>query len=177
MPPSPSPPPSWTTYRIGRGEQGVLTFEPYKSALLPLWRFKTPEIATKSSQELWSKFLQYEVDDDFVGMDMARKFLQMGMTRAKRYANHKGGKKYGVGGKAKGQMIEVPKEDWEGRKEKEEASAIFREVWERAKAWEGYLEMKEEFLRKQKGWDQEQSKGHRAENWKRKRKREDVVIT
>ena len=27
-------------------------------------------------------------------MDMARKFLQMGITRSRRYANHKGGKKY-----------------------------------------------------------------------------------
>ena len=33
---------------------------------------------------------------------MARKFLQMGMTRAKRYANHKGGRKYGAGGKGEG---------------------------------------------------------------------------
>ncbi len=27
-------------------------------------------------------------------MDMARKFLQMGYTRAMRYAKHKGGRKY-----------------------------------------------------------------------------------
>ena len=32
--------------------------------------------------------------EDFVGADMARKFLQMGFTRARRYANHRGGKKY-----------------------------------------------------------------------------------
>ena len=31
---------------------------------------------------------------DFVGADMSRKFVQMGMTRAKRYANHRGGRKY-----------------------------------------------------------------------------------
>ncbi|ORY02042.1 hypothetical protein BCR34DRAFT_592028 [Clohesyomyces aquaticus] len=29
------------SYRIARGEQGVLTFEPYKSAILPLWRFNS----------------------------------------------------------------------------------------------------------------------------------------
>ena len=121
---SPAPPP-YTTYRIGRGETGVLTFEPYKSALLPLWRFRTPDVARTSSQEIWSAFLDYEKDDDFVGMDMARKFLQMGMTRAKRYANHKGGRKYGPGGK-----VLDGEGDWAGRKEKEEASTIFREVWE-----------------------------------------------
>lgn len=69
--------PSKFTYRIGRGEQGVLTFEPYKSELLPLWRFRTVQIAKKSSQDLWARFEAYEADDDFVGMDMARKFIQM----------------------------------------------------------------------------------------------------
>ena len=39
-------------------------------------------------------FLSYRAEDDFVGMDMARKFLQMGYTRARRYANHKSGRKY-----------------------------------------------------------------------------------
>lgn len=32
-------------YQVGVGEQGVLLVEPYKSELLPLWRFKTPDIA------------------------------------------------------------------------------------------------------------------------------------
>ncbi|MEM7760533.1 MAG: DUF4385 family protein, partial [Cyanobacteria bacterium P01_A01_bin.40] len=27
-------------YQIGRGEQGVLLVEPYKSEILPHWRFK-----------------------------------------------------------------------------------------------------------------------------------------
>lgn len=81
--PSPSPPDATPShehlmsYRIARGEQGVLTFEPYKSALLPLWRFRTPEVARKSSQDLWSRFEQYDREDDFVGMDMTRKFIQM----------------------------------------------------------------------------------------------------
>jgi hypothetical protein len=65
------------SYRIGRGEQGVLTFEPYKSEILPLWRFKTPAIAQKSSKQIYDKFKVYEERDDFVGMDMCRKFLQM----------------------------------------------------------------------------------------------------
>ena len=33
-------------YRIGRGQQGVLICEPYKSELYPLWKFKTPNLAT-----------------------------------------------------------------------------------------------------------------------------------
>jgi len=31
---------------------------------------------------------------DFVGADMARKFLQMGYSRSRRDANYKGGRKY-----------------------------------------------------------------------------------
>lgn len=38
--------------------------------------------------------LDYLAADGFVAADMARKFLQMGHTRARRYAHHKGGKKY-----------------------------------------------------------------------------------
>ena len=30
---------------------------------------------------------------DFVGADTARKFIQMDFTRARRYGNHRGGKK------------------------------------------------------------------------------------
>lgn len=81
-------------YRVGKGEQGVLLVEPYKSEILPLWRFKTPEIARESSAKIYKMFLEYKKQKDFVGMDMARKFLQMGITRARRYANHPSGRKY-----------------------------------------------------------------------------------
>lgn len=81
-------------YPIGRGERGVLTIEPYKSELLPLWRFKTPAIASASAASLLERYAGYKADDDFVGMDMARKFIQMGYTRSRRYARHRGGRKY-----------------------------------------------------------------------------------
>jgi Domain of unknown function (DUF4385) len=138
------------TYSIGRGEQGVLTYEPYKSYLLPHWRFCTVHIARASSKALWTKFLEFCEQNDFVGMDMTRKYIQMGMTRSKRYANYIGGRKY-VDGKEKGNMIEKSKEH-AGRKEKEEASELFREVWERCRSHEGYQEMKKRFLKEQKEW-------------------------
>jgi len=143
------------SYRIARGEIGVLSFEPYKSMLLPYWRFKTVSIAKKSSSELWDKFIEYDEAGDFVGMDMARKFIQMGMTRAKRYANYKGGKKYAKGQDGeRGKQNEKGKE-FEGRKEKEEASLIFKEVWQSCKEHEGYLRKKEDFLKEQKEWEKE----------------------
>ena len=81
-------------YQIGRGEQGVLLVEPYKSEILPHWRFRTPAIAQESAQTIYGIFLAYRDAEDFVGMDMARKFLQMGYTRSRRYANHRSGRKY-----------------------------------------------------------------------------------
>ncbi len=81
-------------YQVGKGEQGVLMVEPYKSEILPHWRFKTPDIARESSEKIYQMFLDYKTQGDFVGMDMARKFLQMGYTRSRRYANHKSGLKY-----------------------------------------------------------------------------------
>ncbi|MCC2624509.1 MAG: hypothetical protein K0R14_382 [Burkholderiales bacterium] len=81
-------------YKVGKGEQGVLICEPYKSEIGQYWKFKTPEIATYSSNKIFELFIQYLSDDDFVGADMARKYLQMGYTRSRRYTNYKGGVKY-----------------------------------------------------------------------------------
>ena len=81
-------------YRIGRGEQGVLLVRPYTNDICNHWRFKTPEIAVESANKILSMYLRYMVDGDFIGMDMCRKFLEMGFTRSRRYANHRTGKKY-----------------------------------------------------------------------------------
>lgn len=80
------------SYDIARGEMGVLSFEPYKSLILPYWAFRTVPIAENSAEVLWAIFESYVRRDDFVGADMTRKYIQMGMTRARRYANHKGGR-------------------------------------------------------------------------------------
>lgn len=73
-------------YKVGKGEQGVLICEPYKSEIGPHWRFKTPASAELSSTKIFAMFLQYLKNREFVGADMARKYLQMGFTRARRYA-------------------------------------------------------------------------------------------
>lgn len=125
-------------YRIGRGEQGVLLVEPYKSELLPHWRFRTPEIARESSAKLWELFEGYREAGDFVGMDMARKFLQMGWTRARRYANHRSGRKW-----SPDRSRVLPREI---DPVKAEAAAIFHEVWTRAKTDPDYLRLRAEHL-------------------------------
>jgi hypothetical protein len=74
-------------YRIGRGEQGVFHTEPYKSELLPLWSFKDAAAAEESADAIYGRFLRYKDEGDFVGMDVARKYLQMGYTRSRRYSS------------------------------------------------------------------------------------------
>lgn len=146
------------SYRIARGEQGVLTFEPYKSLLLPLWRFKTVPIARASLAALSAAFTSYVSRGDFVGADMARKFIQMGMTRARRYANHKGGRKYDRserevvrdGGERK---VLEKSTGHEGMEEKAAASEVFKKGWEACRADEGYQRLKAEFLKELKEWD------------------------
>ncbi|KAL1876324.1 hypothetical protein Daus18300_002953 [Diaporthe australafricana] len=135
------------SYEIGRGETGVLSFEPYKSQILPYWAFRTVLIARNSSEILWGIFESYIERKDFVGADMTRKFIQMGMTRARRYANHKGGRKYA---KDTGEKLDKwaggSEEDVRKRKEKEEASEIFKAVWRRCVDHEHYKKLKEDWV-------------------------------
>ena len=86
-------------YRIGRGEQGVLLVRPYTHDICRFWRFKTPDEAVRSSNKIFAMYLDYRDEKDFIGMDMCRKFLEMGFTRARRYANHNSGRKYKKGTK------------------------------------------------------------------------------
>ena len=123
-------------YRVGKGEQGVLLVEPYKSEILPHWRFKTPEIAKRSANKIYEMFLDYKAKEDFVGMDMARKFLQMGYTRSRRYANHKSGRKYKEGSK---EILEREEDAV-----KAESAKIFYEKWKKAREDKKYLELRKQ---------------------------------
>jgi hypothetical protein len=76
------------------------------------------------------------------------------MTRAKRYANYKGGRKYDA---ETGKQKEIS-EGHEGKDEKLEASNIFKGYWERCKEHDGYQRLKDEFLKEQKEWDKSRSK-------------------
>lgn len=118
------------SYRVGRGEEGIFHAEPYKSELLPLWSFKSEESAKESSEAIFEKFVEYRESGDFVGMDMARKFLQMGYTRAMRYAKHEGGNKSHPRGKLD--------------PEKEKSAALFHGKWRSAAEDGEYLRKKKE---------------------------------
>jgi hypothetical protein len=121
-------------YRIGRGEQGVFHAEPYKSELLPLWGFKDAAVAKESADAIYERFLRYKKEGDFVGMDVARKYLQMGYTRSRRYARYSGGNK--------SRPLEEPDPV------KSRAAEIFYEKWREAAEDEGYLKLKEKHRRR-----------------------------
>jgi len=120
-------------YQVGRGEQGVLLVEPYKSEILPYWRYKNEESANASAEKIYQLFEEYRKKDDFVGMDMARKFIQMGYTRARRYANYKGGKKYDEDRNLNPRGNDPVKAA---------AATVFKGWWDRIRADEDYLRRK-----------------------------------
>ena len=123
-------------YRIGRGEQGVLLVRPYTDDICKHWRFKTPEEAVVSSIKILHMYHTYKGEEDFVGMDMCRKFLEMGFTRARRYANHKDGKKYDAEGNIK------PQEPDALTSLKARSARIFKEVRDRVTSDPIYQKMR-----------------------------------
>lgn len=129
-------------YKVGKGEQGVLICEPYKSEILPYWRFKDESVARESSEKIYNLFLAYLEGNDFVGADMARKFLQMGFTRARRYANYKGGKKYD---KSNDYRLN---EKGTGDPEKARAATIFYKKWKLAERHMVYKREKEHWKKR-----------------------------
>ena len=130
-------------YRIGRGEQGVLLVRPYTDVICKHWRFKTLKEAKVSSQKIFDMYLDYRIQKDFVGMDMCRKFLEMGFTRARRYANHKDGKKYGKDGKI------LPQEkDW-ATSEKAKAATRFKQFRDLVTQDEFYISMRKQWRDKE----------------------------
>ena len=125
-------------YKVGKGEQGVLICEPYKSEILPFWRFKDRHIAKESSDKIYELFIDYMNEKDFVGADMARKFLQMGFTRARRFTNYKGGRKYD---KIDYHLLEKGT----GDPEKAISADLFFKKWKKAEHHADYAKMKTEW--------------------------------
>ena len=126
-------------YRIGRGEQGVLLVRPYTNIICNHWRFKTPPEAIKSSNKIFSIYLDYRDAGDFIGMDMCRKFLEMGFTRARRYANHNSGKKYDSKGNVK------PQEPDHMTSKYAESARIFKHVRDIVAKSRDYVRMRKEW--------------------------------
>ena len=126
-------------YRIGRGEQGVLLVRPYTNDICAHWRFVDETTARKSSAKIYSMYLNYKDNRDFIGMDMARKFLEMGFTRARRYANHSSGRKYTEDGRIRPQEADAL------HNVKAKSAKIFKEIRDRVAYDPEYVTMRKEW--------------------------------
>lgn len=87
-----------------------------------------------------AKFQEYKQQDDFCGADLARKYVQMGFTRSRRYAARSGGRKRDKQGRA------IPKLD---RKDedpaKAESAALFKAALDNMKQDEWYTRKTQEW--------------------------------
>jgi len=130
-------------YRIGRGEQGVLLVRPYTNTICAHWRFKTPREAVISSNRIFGMYLDYRDEKDFIGMDMCRKFLEMGFTRSRRYANHKTGKKYDEEGNVR------PQEPDHMTNKFAESAKVFKKVRDIVAKSDDYVKMRKQWRAKE----------------------------
>ena len=126
-------------YRIGRGEQGVPLVRPYTDDICAYWRFKTPKTAIESAHAIFDMYLDYLEQQDFIGMDMCRKFLEMGFTRSRRYANHRTGKKYDDEGKVR------PQEPDHATCDFAKSAKIFKNVRDMVAKNDTYINMRKEW--------------------------------
>ena len=84
-------------------------------------------------------YMGFRALKDFIGMDMCRKFLEMGFTRARRYANHKDGNKYDSNGKVKPQ-----EKDW-ATSEKAKSARRFKEFRDLVTKDEFYISLRKQW--------------------------------
>jgi len=137
-------------YEIGRGEEGVFKVQPYKDELLDLWGYADRPSADEGGEAIYEKYREYRAREEFVGMDMARKYLQMGYTRAMRYARYPGGQKYDeseaqraseASGETASDGTERDPQFWADH-DKREAALIYEVWWHRVEDDEVYRELK-----------------------------------
>ena len=84
-------------------------------------------------------YLDYLEEKDFIGMDMCRKFLEMGFTRSRRYANHRDGKKYDKEGNV------IPQEKDHATCHFAKSARIFKNVRDMVAKNEIYINMRKEW--------------------------------
>ena len=117
----------------------MLLVRPYTNHICAHWRFVNETIARKSADKIYSMFCDYKEQQDFIGMDMARKFLEMGFTRSRRYANHPSGKKYARDGSVS------PQSPTALHCEKSRSANVFKRIRDKAAYDEKYVIMRKEW--------------------------------
>lgn len=137
------------SYRIrNRGDDGM-SIEPYRSHLNNMWYFHTAELAQQSANELWNRFLDYYWHGDFIGMDMARKFVQMGMVCSQYIEDLSRGETHAeaVHGETNSERKRVGLTS--------EAALIYKGALAEMRRHSGYMKYREKFMVEQRAWKRE----------------------
>ena len=92
-----------------------------------------------SAHTIFDMYLDYLEQQDFIGMDMCRKFLEMGFTRSRRYANHRDGKKYDKEGNV------IPQEPDHATCHFAKSARIFKNVRDMIAKNDTYINMRKEW--------------------------------
>ena len=92
-----------------------------------------------SAHTIFDMYLDYLEEEDFIGMDMCRKFLEMGFTRARRYANHNSGRKYDSEGNVR------PQEPDHATSKYAKSATIFKRVRDMVAKSDIYVTMRKQW--------------------------------
>lgn len=68
-------------YPYTLGFDGMYTCNPYKDKFLKIWKFTSKSSARESAKNIYDEFLIHLNNEDFIGCDMARKYLQAGYQK------------------------------------------------------------------------------------------------
>ena len=69
--------------------KGMYTCNPYKEELLQLWKFLKKDSASQTAKDLYSYFLKMLEKKDFVGADLARKYILAGSKKKLLSSRHR----------------------------------------------------------------------------------------
>ena len=127
--------PSPTSTASAAASRACCAYSPTRTSCCRSGGSRTPDVARESAAAIRARFDEYLAAGDLVGADMARKFLQMGYTRSRRYANHPGGRKYDGpvpteqrGNSGAHGRRELPRGPEDA--DKAESARVFKEAWD-----------------------------------------------
>jgi hypothetical protein len=111
-------------YRHTPDERGAYKNRVLQGRQPPVWTVSDFAGAEAAAEAIHERFEAYRAADYFVGMDLARRDLQMGWTRALRYAKYLGRRKYERD--ADGDRVEREPDQWYDE-EKHAVAQVYRE--------------------------------------------------
>jgi len=68
-------------YEVTNDLGGMYVCEPYKTDLLQVWKFKDAQTSKSSASKIKDMFFDYIKKKDFVGADLAKKYLKAGSEK------------------------------------------------------------------------------------------------